>query len=1501
MKKRVSSLLLALVLLVSLLPLGTLSAKAAESNAPTISVESVEAFPGSTITVNVNVKNNPGILGAKLTLSYGEGLTLTAAASPENNAFSAFTFTKPGKLVSPCNFVWDGTELNEEDIKDGSILTLTFQVSDGVQEGQTIPVELSYVKEDVVGGDLKPVEITTENGSVKVINYILGDVNRDKVVNPVDLIMLRRHLAGGYDNLNADTLAADVDKNGVVNVLDLLYIRRHIAGGYTPDPLDPADPSNPNVHKHTMEATAYKAATCTQNGNIAYWHCKTCDKYFSNEEGTAEITLEKTVILATGHNYVNGVCSVCGAKETTTGGNTITYDIANGDVYLEGLLKKNSITNPNPSSYDSASGLSLRNLSVPGYRFLGWYDGAGTNADQVKKIAPGTEEDLELYAHWEKIVYKVQFNSSLILDESERDYTVYTGFSLPTPKFSNYIFAGWSDENGKLYQNTRIPAGTTGNITLTANWTSERNKTFTKTTLGEPFICEDEKNNMILFAYEIGEIQNVPLTVIHDFGYISGDGVTKTQTETYTIKTSSELMNSCSSVVSKATTTSSSWTLSNGWSETTSIDEEWANEHKELIGEDITRAKSDTGTWNISNSRDGSTDTTHTTANQSGWQNEVKITGGESNKIAAGLKSELGASAAGIDAKISAEVSAERVVSSGFEVGGTKNGSNLTTDSTTSHSGWNTSASYGGSSTSSISESMTKELTNTISHTTGYGKKYLQSEDTSKTQGVESKQESSNSYTSSVTYSIEEGETLTRTWTTQATKAGYHRWILAGTAHVFGVVCYDIAKDSYSVFTYSIMDDEVKEFEDYSYVSSKYDDNQNGVIPFEIPYEVADYVADRTSQSSGLQVEQDTGTIAKYEGTDNCVVIPEYMNVGNGDVVKITGIKSGAFKGNANINAVVLSDFITEIPDNAFEGCSSLFGLIGGSITKIGANAFKGCTSIVDCVVTDKITSLGSNAFNGVNRVMANPANTDVVGAVAGSGAQNIEVYLKDLSEGDISEKKINIPEGTKSFEFNGYGKSFDGLSIDSSAASTTINKANFTGTGDIPLKIASPEVVLNQVTVTAPGLATVLSAENATVGLQGTISISSSNQNALLCKNMNLCESNPKVLGRLAVSDNLLSCGTIAGKELISQGTLKKISTDEFDRMLNTVTVNFDANGGQVSESSRTLNYGEKLGTLPTPTRDGYTFEGWYWTDGKKATETDKVSSDQTLTAKWSGIGYTVKWNAGTGYLISVTRTESPSGAETGELKNGETVYYGDVLSVTYSAAEGYTLGECGSESVTVTGDVTSSVIYASATANQYTYNIVYQSKNGTNLGSSTATYKYGTTNSIPAPDFDGYANPGAQSVAWDSTTAKTITFTYWPNWVATTQDVTNGVWWSNGNGGISYDVKLEYQNRTANSVQVRLVWTQSIRNAYFGYEQAISASSEGASTGVVVVAQNTDFYNNGHVISSKSQTTYTPWMTVPVSATRTTATLSCSWWDGSAAPRNEGSFNFTYRIPPY
>ncbi|MBR1921554.1 MAG: InlB B-repeat-containing protein, partial [Kiritimatiellae bacterium] len=43
-----------------------------------------------------------------------------------------------------------------------------------------------------------------------------------------------------------------------------------------------------------------------------------------------------------------------------------------------------------------------------------------------------------------------------------------------------------------------------------------------------------------------------------------------------------------------------------------------------------------------------------------------------------------------------------------------------------------------------------------------------------------------------------------------------------------------------------------------------------------------------------------------------------------------------------------------------------------------------------------------------------------------------------------------------------------------------------------------------------------------------------------------------------------------------------------------STYTVSFNANGGSVSPASRSVTGGAAVGTLPTPTRTGYTFKGW-------------------------------------------------------------------------------------------------------------------------------------------------------------------------------------------------------------------------------------------------------------------------------------------------------------------
>ena len=70
------------------------------------------------------------------------------------------------------------------------------------------------------------------------------------------------------------------------------------------------------VHNHQLRAVAAKAATCEESGNIAYWVCESgCGKYFRDADGTQVITLEETVLPATGHQFNNGVCTACGAKD----------------------------------------------------------------------------------------------------------------------------------------------------------------------------------------------------------------------------------------------------------------------------------------------------------------------------------------------------------------------------------------------------------------------------------------------------------------------------------------------------------------------------------------------------------------------------------------------------------------------------------------------------------------------------------------------------------------------------------------------------------------------------------------------------------------------------------------------------------------------------------------------------------------------------------------------------------------------------------------------------------------------------------------------------------------------------------------------------------------------------------------------------------------------------------------------------------------------------------
>ena len=122
-----------------------------------------------------------------------------------------------------------------------------------------------------------------------------------------------------------------------------------------------------------------------------------------------------------------------------------------------------------------------------------------------------------------------------------------------------------------------------------------------------------------------------------------------------------------------------------------------------------------------------------------------------------------------------------------------------------------------------------------------------------------------------------------------------------------------------------------------------------------------------------------------------------------------------------------------------------------------------------------------------------------------------------------------------------------------------------------------------------------------------------------------------------------------------------------------NTYTVKFNANGGSVGTSSKSVTYDATYGTLPTPTRTGYTFAGWYTTasGGTQVTSsaTVKITSEQTLYAHWTANTYTVVFNGNgnTGGSMS-NQTFTYDEAAKALTSNGFTRAY----TVTYNANGG-------------------------------------------------------------------------------------------------------------------------------------------------------------------------------------------------------------------------------------
>ena len=131
-----------------------------------------------------------------------------------------------------------------------------------------------------------------------------------------------------------------------------------------------------------------------------------------------------------------------------------------------------ALVNGGEKTVAARQGATLPSVQKAGYSFLGWFT-AAEGGEQVTS-AEGSG-DICLYSRFELIVYTVTFN----LGEGAfkqgfspvLTYTAESGLTLPGEDDlvnEGMNFAGWTDGEGN--EVLSIPAGSTGDITLTARW-----------------------------------------------------------------------------------------------------------------------------------------------------------------------------------------------------------------------------------------------------------------------------------------------------------------------------------------------------------------------------------------------------------------------------------------------------------------------------------------------------------------------------------------------------------------------------------------------------------------------------------------------------------------------------------------------------------------------------------------------------------------------------------------------------------------------------------------------------------------------------------------------------------------------------------------------------------------------------------------------------------------------------------------------------------------------
>ena len=202
----------------------------------------------------------------------------------------------PGEEATSQEYPFDYAELNQKapDNKDGDHKTTTeitvgkYTLEAGIyHDGSTYINSQGKSIKVVLGGDYNSISLSAVSASSNK-EVAITILNAEGVAVFERTVLSKTQQTISADNLPAGTYTIQTENSA--RIYNLKATEYYL----------------PCACENLTQVAEYKAPTCTEAGNIAYWRCDDCGKLYSDAEGKTEITEADIAIPAKGHSPASG-------------------------------------------------------------------------------------------------------------------------------------------------------------------------------------------------------------------------------------------------------------------------------------------------------------------------------------------------------------------------------------------------------------------------------------------------------------------------------------------------------------------------------------------------------------------------------------------------------------------------------------------------------------------------------------------------------------------------------------------------------------------------------------------------------------------------------------------------------------------------------------------------------------------------------------------------------------------------------------------------------------------------------------------------------------------------------------------------------------------------------------------------------------------------------------------------------------------------------------------